>query len=274
MRNSSSSHLINHGCANLRLAVVSPFVDRRHGTERSLAELLERLARDYHCEIHLYSQRVADLALGPSPAQAQGGRQGSIIWHRVPSVPGPHLIQFLFWLLSNMCCRLWDRWTRGLHVDLVLSPGINGLGTDAVMVHALFHRLRDLAREQTDSRDTSGFLRRLHQRLYYGLLTWLERRVYSSPRVSLAAISRRTARLLDQYFHRGEVPVILHGVDAAEFASARRLALRTEARARYKFLETDFVLLLIGNDWRNKGLSTVLHTMAAIREVPLHLLVA
>jgi hypothetical protein len=39
---------------------VSPFVDRRHGTERALAELLERLARDYGCEIHLYAQRIED----------------------------------------------------------------------------------------------------------------------------------------------------------------------------------------------------------------------
>ena len=46
----------------MRLAVVSPFVDRRHGAERALAELLERLARDYGCEIHLYAQRVEDLS--------------------------------------------------------------------------------------------------------------------------------------------------------------------------------------------------------------------
>src|ERR1700693_514336 len=52
-----------HGCADVRLAVVSPFVDRRHGTERALAELLERLARQQHCEIHLYAQSVESLAL-------------------------------------------------------------------------------------------------------------------------------------------------------------------------------------------------------------------
>src|SRR5262249_52019469 len=32
--------------------------------------------------------------------------------------------------------------------------------------------------------------------------------------------------------------------------------------------------LLIGNDWRNKGVSTVLEAIAALREIPLHLLVA
>lgn len=256
----------------MRVAVVSPFVDRRHGTERSLAELLEGLARDYGCEIHLYSQRVEDLALGSCSDHGRG--LGSIIWHKVPAVPGPHLFQFLFWLFMNMCRRQWDRWAHGLHVDLVLSPGINCLGADAVMVHALFHRLRDLAREQTNSRETSGLFRRLHRRLYYSLLTWMEKRIYSSPKVSLAAVSRRTAALLDQHFHCGDVPVIPYGVDAAEFSPAKRLALRPDARLRYKFQETDFALLMIGNDWRNKGLSTILEAMAALRDIPLRLLVA
>lgn len=257
---------------NLRLGVVSPFVDRRHGTERSLAELLESLAHDYDCEIHLYSQRVADLAFGQPPPP--NGPQGSITWHQVPSIRGPHVLQFLFWLLANKCCRLWSRWARGIRVDLVLSPGINCFGADAVMVHALFHRLRDLAREQTDSSETSGLFRRVHRRLYYSLLTWMEGRIYSSRNVSLAAISRRTAELLHQYFHREDVRVILNGVNAAEFSPTKRLALRSEARTRYKLQEEDSVALLIGNDLRNKGLSTVLKAMAAASGFPFHLLIA
>src|SRR4029077_4134117 len=96
-----------YGCADLRLAVVSPFVDRRHGTERALAELLERLARNEHCEIHLYAQRVAELALD-KPGVAHAQESGAIIWRKVPSVPGPHLLQFLAWLFLNSICRAWD----------------------------------------------------------------------------------------------------------------------------------------------------------------------
>ncbi len=44
-----------------RLTVVSPFVDKSHGTERVLAEQIERLSSDY--EIHLYSERVDDVDL-------------------------------------------------------------------------------------------------------------------------------------------------------------------------------------------------------------------
>jgi hypothetical protein len=47
---------------NLRIAIISPFIDRQHGTERAVAELLERLATQNHDEVHLYAQRVQDLA--------------------------------------------------------------------------------------------------------------------------------------------------------------------------------------------------------------------
>src|SRR6516162_9060057 len=94
------------GC-EVRLAVISPFLDRRHGTERVVSELIERLARDYGCEIHLYSQRVEATPLTPLDEEPQAGR-GSIRWHRVGSAPGPQLIRFIWWFGANTLQRWWD----------------------------------------------------------------------------------------------------------------------------------------------------------------------
>lgn len=258
---------LGYGCADLRLAIVSPFVDRRHGTERALAEVLERLARKEHCEIHLYAQRVGDLALS-QPRGASIQNSGAIIWHKVPSIPGPHLLQFLAWLFLNWICRAWDRWVHGLRFDLVVSPGINCLDADVFIVHALFHRLQALARENELDSASLSFLRQLHRRAYYALLAFLERRLYANPRVSLAAVSQRTATLLADYFHRLDVRVIPNGVDTARFSPPARLALRPEARRRRAIQEADFVLLLIGNDWRVKGLETVLRAISSLRGLP------
>jgi glycosyltransferase involved in cell wall biosynthesis len=255
----------------LRLAVVSPFVDRRHGTERALAELLERLARDEHCEVHLYAQRIEDLALGSS-SSVGSANSGRIVWHGVPSIPGPHLLRFLAWLFLNSFCRTRDRWVHGVRFDLTLSPGINCLDADVVIVHALFHRLQELAREEDPASARPGLLRRLHQRAYYALVAGLERRIYSDPKVSLAAVSQRTATLLKDYFHRQDVRVIPNGVDTAQFSPSARRALRTEARRRRQIQETDLVLLLIGNDWRVKGLETVLRALSALQELPMILI--
>src|SRR5258706_11346412 len=255
------------GCADLRFAVVSPFVDRRHGTERALAEVLERLARQEHCEIHLYAHAVERLAVaaahGHDPADS-----GAIIWHKVPSSPGPQLLQFLSWFFLNSICRAGDRWVDGLRFDLVVSPGINCLDADVVIVHALFHRLQELALRERPNSAKSHFLRSLHQRAYYSLLAGLERLIYAIPKVSLAAVSHRTAKLLANYFHRDDVRVLPNGVDTAQFSPSARLALRAEARRRRAIYETDFVLLLIGNDWRVKGLETVLRAMSYLRGLP------
>ncbi len=250
----------------MRLAVVSPFVDRRHGTERALAELLERLAGDYGCEIHLYAQRVEDLRVNDPklPRSAHSAESGAIFWHKVPAIPGPHAAQFLAWIFLNGFLRWWHTAFRGASYDLVLSPGINCLHPDVVIVHALFYRLKELVREKgEDSSARAGFFRGLHRRVYYGLVTALERRTYNDPRVTLAAVSKRTAELLLQHFRRENICVVPNGVDTKHFSSSARLARRAEARQRRNFRDEDFVLLLIGNDWRNKGLPTVLEAMAA-----------
>ena len=129
------------------------------------------------------------------------------------------------------------------------------------------------ARKGLPRRVHPDLLRNLHRRAYYGLLTALERRLYSDRSTALAAVSQRTADLLDQYFHRSDVRVIPNGVDTREFSEPARAARRDAARWRLGLRETDFVLLLIGNDWRVKGLPVILRTMAQLPNLPLHLLV-
>jgi UDP-glucose:(heptosyl)LPS alpha-1,3-glucosyltransferase len=247
----------------LRLAVVSPFVDRSHGTERALCELLERLARNYGCEIHLYSQRVADLAVADSDV-ARAPRAGAIFWHRVPSLPGPHLVQFVGWILLNSVIRWWQYSFRSPSIDLVLSPGLNCLNADVIVVHAVFRRLHELSVTH-GSRNVAGVagLRSLHRKAYYALLTWLERRTYSNRKVSLVAVSARTASQLEKYFRRSDAYIALNGVDTAQFSAAERLNRRTPARAARNFRDDEFVLLVIGNDWRIKGLPAILEALAA-----------
>jgi glycosyltransferase involved in cell wall biosynthesis len=258
----------------LRLAVVSPFVDRHHGTERALAELLERLASRYGCEIHLFAQRVEGLSLSTS-GSVKSGSAGAIFWHKVPRLPGPHIFQFLAWFYLNRVWRFAFSKFRGVSFDLVLSPGINCSDARVILVHALFHRLQELSDDaRTSSIQAYGFLTRLHRRAYYALMTRLERRIYSNPHVLLAAVSTRTAALLQKYFHRQNVAAIANGVDARSFSPAERIARRMQARHRFGYREEEFVLLLLGNDWSVKGLPAILSAVARLASLPLRVLVA
>jgi UDP-glucose:(heptosyl)LPS alpha-1,3-glucosyltransferase len=253
----------------LRLAVVSPFLDRTHGTERALSEVLVRLAKNYPCEIHLFAQKVSDLTTVPAHENSHGNR-GDIVWYAVRSTGGPHLLQFLVWYFRNRQVRREMVRHVGRPFDLVFSAGINCSDADAIIVHALFHRLRLLPKQE---HTPAGALRKLHRTIYYRLLTFLESRIYTRPSVALAAVSPRTKSDIAKFFRRSDVQIIPNAVDAEVFSSQTCQAHRSAARQNLRFAPDDIVLLLIGNDWAVKGLPTILQAMHQSQNRHLRLLV-
>jgi len=269
----------------VRIAVISPFLDRSHGTERCIVEQLERFALEPGAEIHIYAQRVQDLrgvtpykygaatksadhGAGPNPALR-------LFWHKVPSIPGPHLLRYIFWFFANRICRWWDAAFHDARYDLLYSPGINATDADAISVHVVFHEFYRQILPQLNFRTTplTAWPRLAHRRAYYRLIMALENRVYRRATISLAAISASAAALLEKYFHPAATCVIRYGVDVQAFSVTRRLAERPAARKLFELSAEDFALLLIGNDWRTKGLAALLQSLAFIRELPWKLLV-
>jgi hypothetical protein len=213
----------------VRITVISPFIDKRHGTERCVAELIERLAYDYGCEIHLYAQRVEDLALAP-PAEALKP-EGSIHWHRVPSIPGPHFIQYIWWFGANSSLRWWDARFQKFSTDLLFSPGINAWDAEVIHVHIVFEEFYQRIKNQLRFRNAPLFSWPLifHRRLYYGLIRWLEARIYPRKRVRLAAVSKMVQGQLEAHFARPDAQCVPNAVNLRQFAPGLRLQRRSRA---------------------------------------------
>jgi glycosyltransferase involved in cell wall biosynthesis len=245
-----------------RLIIVSPFLDKRHGTERRVVEWISQLAGAF--EIHVYSQRVEEIDLS------------KISWHRVPKLPGPHLINFVWWLAANRMWRGWDRRVRGMRHDLVFSPGLNCLDADAISVHIVFAEyVRRVQSELNLARHPVRMWPRiLHRRLYYALVISLEGRAYTRSDIKLILIAQRTAEALRRFYGRFErFPIILVGLDHNLFNPPRRASLREGARQALEISAGRFALLLIGNDWQNKGLPVLLQALVELRALPIDLLV-
>jgi len=250
----------------LRLAVVSPFLDRRHGTERCIAEQLERFAKYPDTEIHLYAQHVEDLSnLVRYPARATG----TIVWHKVPRLPGPHLFGYLWWFLANRLQRWWDEKVSGLKFDLLYSPGINAFDADAISIHVIFNEFYQRVRPRLVRNRN---LTNVHRQLYYNLICLLEKVIYRQ-RNSLTTISAHSSACLLKFFQRSDVPVIRYGVDTEAFSPASRAKRRDSERASLGIEATDFCLLMIGNDWKNKGLDTLLDALSGCPEIGFTLVV-
>jgi len=264
------------GRFKLRIAVVSPFLDRQHGTERCIVEQIEHFLQKPGCEIHIYSQSVCDLEIVRSKGfSVSPPSPGKAIWHRIPALPGPHLLNYLWWYFANQALRWYHRKFRGLRFDLVFSPGINCTDAGAIVVHIVFHEFFRLVHRDLRLRASplSSWPVLLHRILYYRLIMALENRIYRNPRVRLAAVSQLTANELTTHFARRDVSVIPNAVDLTRFSMPERLRRREQSRKILQIPDADFVLLLVGNDWKKKGLTPLLNAIAAIRHLPLRLLV-
>ena len=249
--------------AKCRIAIVSPFIDKRHGTERRVAEWTSRLGDDY--EVHIYSQRVESLDLT------------RMRWHRIPRLPGPHLFNFLWWLAANHLWRWWDRRIRGLRHDLVFTPGTNCLDADVISIHIVFAEFcRQVRPELSLRRNPITFWPRLiHRKTYYALVKFLERRLYTDPRISLILIAQKTAEDLKRFYGREDaLPVVYMGIDHKTFNPEARTQLRKEMRKHLGLPENLFTLLLIGNDWKKKGLAALVAALRMLKDLPVGLLVA
>jgi glycosyltransferase involved in cell wall biosynthesis len=248
--------------AKPRIAIVSPFLDKRHGTERCVAEQIERLAQDY--EIHVYSASIQDVDLS------------KIIWHRIPGLPGPHLASYIWFFLANHLWRWWDGLFRGLDFDLVFTPGINCWNADIIAVHIVFtefYRLvhKELALPHNPVRMWPWLI---HRKLSYHLFMALERRAYARNDVLLVVTSHKMEQDLERSFHRnGRMPLVYYGVDLDQMNPARRESLREKARRDVRLSEDAFAILLIGNDWKKKGLRCLIEAVGSLGIPDLRILV-
>jgi len=259
--------------ARLQIVVVSPFLDRRHGTELCIIEQIERLSSNYGWGIHLFSQRVENVN-GLLTGEPKSTMSGFVCWHKVPDIPGPHLLKFLWWFFANRAVRKSALKRLEDQPLLVYSPGINCLDADAITVHIVFHEFYARVRGELKLLKVplNKWAVTLHRKMYYKLIMALERRIYTNPKVRLAAVSKLVSSQLEKHFGRTDSVVIPNAVDTVLFNSETRLARRSVSRQSVQLDDCDFVVLLIGNDWKKKGLDQLLRALAIIK-IPIQLLV-
>jgi glycosyltransferase involved in cell wall biosynthesis len=246
----------------MRLAIVSPFLDQSHGTERIVIEWLSRLACDF--ELHVYSQRVEDFD------------RSKFTFHRIPELPGPHIFNYIWWFAANHVWRFRDTYFRGLKPDLIFTPGINCFDADAISVHIVFAEFFRQAKPELSffSHSVRYWPRLVHRRAYYSLIILLERLIYPSPEKRLVLIAKKTEADLKRFYPRpGNSPILYLGLDHARFNSARCAELRNSARESLGLAHTDFALLLVGNDLLKKGILALFQAMSQLRDSPMKLLI-
>jgi UDP-glucose:(heptosyl)LPS alpha-1,3-glucosyltransferase len=115
----------------------------------------------------------------------------------------------------------------------------------------------------------------IHRRLYYSVVKFLERQLYTKPRAQLIVYARKTENDINRFYGPHDpIPVVYIGVDHRLFNPESRLARRRDARRELGIGDEQIVLLLVGNDWRKKGLFTLLEALPRLSDLPVLLMIA
>ncbi|MGA8231752.1 MAG: glycosyltransferase family 4 protein [Candidatus Acidiferrales bacterium] len=246
-----------------RIAVISPFLDKQHGTERCVIEQLNRLSNDY--EIHVYSKRVEDID------------PGRIVWHRVRDIPGPHVLRYIWFVVANHFCRWWDRRFRNLHFDLVFSPGVNCFDADVIVAHIITRVFLQDIQHSLRFRNTPlrSWLRLLHRRLFYRIVIALEKFSYARQNLYLVVLTGIMARDVQRIYGKAQLVFpVYNAVDSQQYSPLVRNSLRPEARRSLGLRDDEFLILLIGNDLVTKGLRCLLKAVDLLQNPSIRVVVA
>lgn len=157
-----------------------------------------------------------------------------------------------------------------------LQSGANCLDADALSVHIVFGDYIECVRPRMLLRATTmrSWPRLLHRKLYYKVAHWMERLAYTNQKSMLVLYARKTGIQLRRLYGRSDdLPVLYLGVDHSTYNLQRREQLRPEVRKHLGLVDDSFVLLLIGNDWRNKGVPYLLEAVGHLLDLPVRVLI-
>ncbi len=251
----------------LHLAVVTPSVNRRGGTEKCLSWLIEDLSR--HAEVTVFSGDIDQTDI------SQCGVYG------LPMLRHPRLARYLTFLGANTVALALHRIWRKRKFDLVLATGGDCLASDVVYAHFCCAAWAALLREGAVQLP-AGQLRQRFRNLHYLAFLWvashIERHIYSRTRIkAIIAVSDAIKTELVRHYsvEPARIAVIPNAADeSVRLLPKQRLRYRRETRAQYKVPEDAAVLLFVGaGDWKRKGLLHVLHALAVLADPAIHLLV-
>jgi len=247
----------------LKIAILLDKFLPSRGGERYFSFLARELARRGH-EVHVFATKVENLNGLPYRV------------HLIPVWRHPRSLRIIsFWRNST-------RMLRKEHFDIVhgvaQSPAVNVLNPHGGVERAY------LAQEFASIRSPFYFSYKVLKRylsVRHYLEIGLQRALYRKGGLKkVIAISTMTKRDIVRYYGLPEerVAVILNCVDISRFHPHNRAIYRDKKRTELGIGNDALVLLFAGNNYRLKGLGTVVRTLALLKgdfpQQEFHLLVA
>jgi UDP-glucose:(heptosyl)LPS alpha-1,3-glucosyltransferase len=251
----------------MRLAIVTPSVNRRGGTEKCLSWLIEDLSR--HCQLTVFTGEM----------EHTDASRCRVV--RLPMLRHPRLLRYITFLVSNTLALALHRVRRRPAFDLVIATGGDCFFSQVVYAHfccSAWLKMLNRGSVELPSRTPRQRIAVFHYRAFLWMASLMERLIYRRPGLqAVMAVSGGTrAELIKEYAVDPDKIVVTANPadDVVRLDPRQRSVLRREVRARHGIPESDRVLLFVAaGDWKRKGLLLALRAIALLENPSVHLLV-
>lgn len=238
----------------MRILMASHYLSWSGGIERVVMELSTRMAARGH-DVHIAASRIGtDVTAGLTPG---------IRLHPVPTWKWTPATVAQFSLRATGVLRSID-------FDIIHSHGAALIKGDVLTAHSCHTHWYH---QSVASAHPVGRLRKMLNPLHKVLMAYESRQYSDGHFTGVIAVSDQVAAEIAEHFsYHGAITVIPNGINLQEFSSTNKEVLRRAVRERLALGPDDFVVLFVGNEFRRKGLETVLRSLSLAPGSP-HLIV-
>ena len=251
----------------MKIAIVTPSVHRRGGTEKCLAWLVEDLSRA--CEVTLYVGDLADTDVS------------RVRVRRLPMIGRPRLLRYVTFLAANSLVFVSRRLLGRPAFDAVIATGGDCFFCDIVYAHFCCAAWSAMLKDRKivlPARTLRQRLRNLHYRAFLTLAAVVEPIIYHRRGLrATAAVSNGTKNDLTRFYGVApeQITVVPNAVDdRVRLGPEDRGRFHEEVRSRHRIPPESLVLLFVGaGDWKRKGLLAVLEALTLVKDLDVRLVV-
>ncbi len=224
----------------MNIAFIVREYSKKGGVSRCVVELAEKFCRDN--KVHIFTSRW------DSPLSRE-----NITFYKVKTIAQPFFIKVLSFVWF---CR---QKMKNNSFDLVIGPLGDTLEADILVAHSCHRAWVEMKKKDFLER-LKYWLNPLHQ-----VALFLEKKALQKGNYrKIISISQLTKNDLIKYYQipAEDITVIYNGVNIEEFTPHNRNKFRQELRQELGFSEADILLLFAANEFKRKGLKTLLEAVA------------
>jgi UDP-glucose:(heptosyl)LPS alpha-1,3-glucosyltransferase len=241
----------------MRITHIYPFIHRRGGIERYVVDLVHQQGPTNEITLVAAEVDFAQLPIGKK-----------INWIATPCIRTPAFLTAISFCISHWLNR------RKIAADITNAHGASAFASDVVTAHSVHKAWFFRSRSSLRLFSREWWLKHLNPMHYLTIAieAW-QYRPGGCRRI--IAISDAVKDELIRFHHVdvSRIRVVHSGVNLEMFAPGRYESERLRRRQQFGIQPNGLALLFVANEFRRKGLQTILDALAQLKQPSVHLLI-